>query len=316
MNKNRWIYIMNKIFVTLGLLLLAGISATANAEFPLEIQKVTDNVYAIVGELNQRSPDNYANNATFGFVVTDEGVLLIDSGGSYKGAEQIDEAIHSITGKPIKIVINSGGQDHRWLGNGYFKARGARIIASSAAASDQRSRTNYHFNRLDQLLGKALDGTEAVYPDETFKQEMALTLGGIDFTLLYAGPAHTVGDIFVWMPQQHIMFSGDIVFTERMLGTGPAQDSASWLNVFETMMRYHPHWIVPGHGHAAPPGQARADTYNYLKFLRQNAARVIDEGGDAIDATKIDQSRFRYLKQFDKISRRNAQAVFDQMEFE
>lgn len=307
---------MKKILTSLLVWLLSGITTGALAETPLEIQKLTDNVYAIVGELGQRTPENYANNATFGLVVTDEGALLIDSGGCYKGAEQIDRAIKSVTDKPVKIVINSGGQDHRWLGNGYFKARGARIITSNATAADQRERTNYHFNRLDQLLGKALDGTEPVYADETFENQMALSFGGITFKLVHAGPAHTVGDLFVWMPRQRILFSGDIVFTERMLGTGPAQDSASWLSVFETMMQYDPLWIIPGHGHAAPPGQARADTYDYLKFLRQKVAGVIESGGDAIDATRIDQSRFRYLKVFDKISRRNAQAVFNQMEFE
>jgi len=308
--------LMRNLLTSLGLWLLGGIATMALAETPLEIQRVADNVYAIVGELDQRTPDNYANNATFGLVVTEEGVLLIDSGGCYKGAEQIDQAIRSITDKPVKIVINSGGQDHRWLGNGYFKARGARIITSNVAMADQQERTNYHFNRLDQLLGKVLDGTEAVYADETFESEMSLTLGGVEFKLVHAGAAHTVGDLFVWMPRQRVLFAGDIVFTERMLGTGPAQDSASWLSVFETMMQYDPLWIIPGHGHAAPPGRARADTYDYLKFLRQKVARVIDEGGDAIDATRIDQSRFRYLRVFDKISRRNVQAVFNQMEFE
>jgi len=307
---------MKNSLTILGLLLLAGISAIAHAEVPLKIQKVADNVYAIIGELDQRSPDNYANNATFGFVVTDEGVLLIDSGGSYRGAEQIDRAIRSITDKPVKTVINSGGQDHRWLGNGYFKAKGARIIASSAAVADHRARTNDHFNRLDQLLGKTLDGTEAHYADQTFDQKMSLTFGGIEFKLVHAGPAHTVGDSFIWMPQQRVMFSGDIVYTERMLGLGPAQDSASWLRVFEAMMEYRPAWIVPGHGHAAPPVRARADTYDYLTFLRQQVAGVIEEGGDTIDATNIDQSRFSYLKVSDQISRRNAQDVFNQMEFE
>ncbi|HEB95508.1 MAG TPA: MBL fold metallo-hydrolase [Sedimenticola thiotaurini] len=307
---------MRNLLFTFTLWCLGGATGIALAETPLEIQRVTEGVYAIVGELDQRSAENYANNATFGLVVTDDGALLIDSGGCYRGAEQIDRAIRSITDQPVKIVINSGGQDHRWLGNGYFKARGARIITSDAALADQRARTNDHFNRLEQLLGPALDGTEPVYADETFENGMSLTFGGVEFRLIHAGPAHTVGDLFVWLPRQRVMFAGDIVFTERMLGTGPAGDSASWLQVFDTMMDYDPLWIVPGHGHVASPGQARADTRDYLEFLRQKVAEVIDAGGDAIDATEIDQSRFRYLKLSGRIARRNAQAIFTQMEFE
>ena len=88
---------------------------------------MTENVYAIVGELSNRSPKNLGNNATFGVVITDKGVVLIDSGATFKGAERIHQVIKSITDKPITMVINSGGQDHRWLGNGYFKKLGAKI---------------------------------------------------------------------------------------------------------------------------------------------------------------------------------------------
>jgi len=302
------------------LLFLSFITTTIHAEAlsekPLEVQKVTDNVYAIVGDLDQRSPKNHANNATFGLVVTDEGAMLIDSGGSLHGAEQLNRAIRSVTDKPVKIVINTGGQDHRWLGNSYFKAKGAHIIASKPAAADHRARTNYHFNRLDQLLGKDLDGTKEQHADETFEGKLNLKFGGFDFELVHAGPAHTVGDIFVWMPQQGVMFSGDIVFTERALGPGPAQNGASWLHVFEQMMSYNPKHIIPGHGHAATPEKATADTYNYIKFLRQEVARVLENDGDVQDAIKINQSRFSYLKVFDRIARRNAQSIFNQMEFE
>ncbi|HHH38199.1 MAG TPA: MBL fold metallo-hydrolase [Sedimenticola sp.] len=308
---------MNRIHNLLLLIaLIASTSAVATAETPLEIQNVANGVYALVGELDQRSAENYANNATFGVVVTDAGVVLIDPGGSYRGAEQIERAIRTLTDKPIKIVIDTGGQDHRWLGNGYFKARGARIIASRAAVADQQARADEQLDRLERLLGDALAGTVPSYADQTFDDRLSLTFGGVEFQLVHAGPAHTRGDSFVWLPGQRILFSGDIVFTERMLGTGPAQNSRSWLKVFETMLAHRPAWIVPGHGHAVRPERARADTYDYLRFLRQAVARVIEAGGDAVDATRIDQSRFSYLKLSDRIARRNAQALFDEMEFE
>ena len=308
---------MTKLLIhALFSLLPIATTFSVQAEIPLEVQKVTDNVYAIVGELAQRSPDNYANNATFGLVVTDEGALLVDPGGSYQGAAQLAAAIRTVTDKPVKVVINSGGQDHRWLGNGYFKERGARIIASAAAAEDHRARTREHFNRLDQLLGKALEGTEEVYPDETFEQKMTLEFGGQRFELVHAGSAHTLGDIFIWMPDTGVMFTGDIVYTERALGIGPAQNTASWLRVFEQMAAYEPKYIIPGHGHLSTLSQARANTYDYLSFLREKVGQVLEEGGDIQDATAIDQSRFSYLEVFDQIAGRNAQAVFVQMEFE
>lgn len=84
----------------------------------LEIKPVTDGVWAIVGEKEQRSPENLANNATFGLVVTSDGAVLIDPGGSWRGAEALHDAIRSVTNQRVTHVINTGGQDHRWLGNG------------------------------------------------------------------------------------------------------------------------------------------------------------------------------------------------------
>ncbi len=84
----------------------------------LEVQPVTDGVWAIVGEKVQRGPENLGNNATFGPVVTEAGAALIDPGGSWQGAEVLSDVIRSATDLPVSHVINTGGQDHRWLGNG------------------------------------------------------------------------------------------------------------------------------------------------------------------------------------------------------
>jgi len=293
-----------------------AIGATAQAA-ELKVQHVADNVYAIVGPYEQRNATNYANNATFGFVVTNDGVLLVDPGGSYKGAAQVDAAIKTITDKPVKIVINSGGQDHRWLGNGYFKERGARIIASEAAVEDHKARTNDHFFMLTNLMGKdALAGTDAVYATETFANELDLDFGGYRFEIRHVGSAHTLGDAFVWMPGTGVMFTGDIVYVGRMLGIGPAGDTMSWLETFEAMASYDPKHIVPGHGPATNLKRATQETYDYLVYLRTMIGRIIENGGLIAEGVNVDQSMFKDLAVFDQISKRNAQAVFMQMEFE
>ena len=283
----------------------------------LKVQNVVDNVYAIVGPHEQRNASNFANNATFGVVVTDDGVLLVDPGGSYKGAEQVHAAIKTITDKPVKIVINSGGQDHRWLGNGYFKALGARIIASSEAVEDHKARTNDHFFMLTNLMGKdALAGTEAVYADETFDEALDLSFGGETFRIRHAGPAHTPGDSFIWMPEKGVMFTGDIVYVERMLGIGPAKATDSWVEVFGAMAEHNPKYIVPGHGPVTDLKRATAETYDYLVYLRTMIGRIIENGGVVDEAIALDQSMFEHLAVSEQIAKRNAQNVFMQMEFE
>ena len=283
----------------------------------LKVMNVVDNVYAIVGPHEQRNPTNYANNATFGVVITDEGVLLVDPGGSYKGAEQVHAAIKTITDKPVKVVINSGGQDHRWLGNSYFKALGARIIASSEAVEDHKARTDDHFFALTNMMGKdALAGTEAVYADETFDEALDLNFGGETFEIRHVGPAHTPGDSFIWMPQKGVMFSGDIVYVERMLGIGPAKATDSWVEVFDIMAEHNPKYIVPGHGPVTDLKRATAETYDYLVYLRSMIGRIIENGGVVEEAIALDQSMFEHLAVSEQIAKRNAQNVFMQMEFE
>jgi glyoxylase-like metal-dependent hydrolase (beta-lactamase superfamily II) len=298
-------------------LLLAGVCAAAQSTELLRLQKVQDHIYAIVGPFGNRTPENLGNNATFGFVVTEQGVVLIDSGGSYQGAAAIDKLIKQVTDKPVKVVINTGGQDHRWLGNGYFKARGAHIIASTAAVKDQHERLQDQLFMLGNLIGvKALEGTEPVYADETFAEQMDLSLDGVRFELKHVGPAHTPGDSIVWLPKQRVVFAGDIVFVGRLLGVLEYSDSRHWITAFETMAALKPNIVIPGHGPATDLARARKDTYDYLVFLRKSVSTFMEAGRDISRIGTLDQSRFKYLQNYDMLKGRNAQQVYQAMEWE
>ena len=298
-------------------LLLLTVALNANAVTPLEVQQLSPNIYALVGEMDQRSDANLANNATFGVIVTEAGVVLVDPGGSYRGAQQIDETIKTLTDKPVRLVINSGGQDHRWLGNNYFKQQGARLIASAAAISDHKARSRDQMFALQNLLTQEnLQGTEPLFAEERFEEKKSLHFGGVQLELIHVGPAHTPGDTLVWLPQQRIVFAGDVVYVERMLGVGTMSNSAHWIEAFETLAALQPEWVVPGHGHAVSLERARAETYDYLIFLRESVAKMIDEDIGMDKVGEIDQSRFSHLKVYEQIKGRNAQQVYTEMEWE
>jgi glyoxylase-like metal-dependent hydrolase (beta-lactamase superfamily II) len=308
--KNRFL----KWFLVCTLLILGS---AAGGEETLRLQAVNDQVYAIVGPLGNRTPENHGNNATFGFVVTGDGVVLIDAGGSYRGAAAIEAVIRQVTKQPVKVVINTGGQDHRWLGNGYFKARGARIIANRRAVVDQRARLKDQLFMLGNLIGaEGLEGTEPAYADEVFDNDHAFELGGIRFELYHADQAHTPGDSVVWLPKDRVVFSGDIVYVERMLGVMPHSNSRSWIGAFESMAGLQPAVVVPGHGNPTDLVRAKADTLGYLVFLREAVGAYMEEGGDITQIGTLDQSRFDYLNNYETLKGRNAQQVFQEMEWE
>lgn len=294
---------------------LAMVLASGSA-WALETVKVADGVYAFVGEKQQRSAQNLANNATFGLVVTADGAVLVDPGGSYKGAAALHDAVRAVTDKPVRFVIDTGGQDHRWLGNGYWKAQGAKIIAANAAVADQKERASLELTMLSQLIGPALDGTTPAYADITFDERYTLDLGGTRIEIVHPGPAHTPGDAFVWLPEKKVVFAGDIVFTERMLGILDFSKSKGWVEAFEAIQALKPEQVVPGHGAPTTLARAKADTYDYLVALRTRIRKHMEAGGDILSAPKVDQSDFARLEQFDALAGRNAQAVFAEMEFE
>jgi glyoxylase-like metal-dependent hydrolase (beta-lactamase superfamily II) len=304
---------MKRLFLFVAFVPFLAQAVTAQ---DLEIQPVADNIYALVGSVNQRSPENFANNATFGVIVTPEGVVLVDPGGSWNGAKMIEASVHRITDLPVKYVINTGGQDHRWLGDGYWQSKGAVVISSAAAQTDRYARLDQEFAMLEKLLGDALIGTKPVKADITFDSSYTLQFGGETIEIIHPETGgHTPGDSFVWLADKSVMFTGDIVFSERMLGFGEDR-FLNWIAGFEAMAAYAPKHVVPGHGHATTLAIATSDTYDYLINLRDKMRIYIAGGGDIFGAVNVDQSQFSQLVHFNDFAKKNAQKAFQVLEWE
>lgn len=303
---------MQRILLTLAALVLP---------FPvladiLNVQPVAPGIWAIEGPAEQRDAQNLGNNATFGLIETTDGAVLVDPGGTWAGAAILHEVVRGLTDQPVTHVINTGGQDHRWLGNSYWQAEGATVIASADAVADQQARASMQLTMLSQLVGEGLSGTEPAGANVAFETDHVLDLGGRRIEIRHVGAAHTPGDSFVWLPDAQVVFTGDIIYVGRILGVMEFSDSATWLEAFGAIEMLEPVHLVPGHGPATTLAQAQADTRDYLQNLRDRMREHIDVGGDIIGSVDVDQSAFAYLDQFDALAGRNAQAVFQQMEWE
>ena len=126
---------MTKFFLTIFLVATFGSASYAQT---LKSQKINESSYALIGEIGGRTYENQGLNANYGVVVTKDGVILIDSGASKQGAELISKEVQKITAQKIRWVINTGSQDHRWLGNDYFISQGAEVIALSKTVATQK----------------------------------------------------------------------------------------------------------------------------------------------------------------------------------
>lgn len=298
-----------------SLSLLAALPARA---VDVRFEKVVEGVYAFIGETGPRTESNEGLNANLGLVLTAEGAVLIDSGATFQGARQVHEAIRRVTPLPVRWVINTGGQDHRWLGNGYFLAQGAEVLAHAAGQADMANRGGEQLAALKQVMGAKADGTVPTFPSRWLQgPDASLALGGVRFEFKHRGGAHTPGEMLVWLPQQRVLFSGDVVYVDRMLGVLPVSNTRAWLDTFDEIERLAPERIVPGHGRVSDLARARADTRDYLAALRAHMKRAVDEGLDIGTAIKgFDTQPYQRLANSAELLPGNASRVYLEMERE
>lgn len=303
-------------FVVLMLAVLAGFALNARADFQPRAERVVDNVYAIVGPLGQRSADNDGLNANFGFVVTPKGVILIDSGASLLGAKKIEAAIARVTKQPVHWVINTGSQDHRWLGNDYFAGRGAEVMAMSRTVATQAEFAAQHMAAMKRFLGARMQGTKPLpAPNTLAGNSVTLELGGETLVLTYTD-AHFPGDAWVWLPKHDVMFSGDLVFVDRLMGVLPGSSVRNGQRAFHALAALKPAHIVPGHGRVCDLAQAQRETGDYYDFLADKvgaAAREMEPMEETLDRY-ADLPAFRHLENYGSLHRANMNRAFTEFE--
>jgi glyoxylase-like metal-dependent hydrolase (beta-lactamase superfamily II) len=276
----------------LGALTALSVLAVPAQAQDVRFERVAEGVYAHLGDLGGRTAANQGLNANIGLVLTPGGAVLIDSGATVRSARRIHEAVQKVTTQPVKWVINTGGQDHRWLGNGYFKAQGAQVIAHALGATDMRNRSNDHLEALRASLGDGVEGTVPTLPDRWIKSaDEHLDVGGVTFEFKHRGGAHTPGDMLVWLPKERVLFSGDVVYVDRLLGVIPVSRTLTWLATFAEIEHLTPAHIVPGHGRVTDLATARADTRDYLMALRSHMKKAVDDGIDISAAVKAFDAR-------------------------
>ena len=139
---------------------------------------------------------------------------------------------------------------------------GAHVFVDEAAVADQQARLQDELIRLGRLVGHdGPEGTDPVYADETLADHKFLDVGGVRIERHYAGHAFPPGDGLVWLAEQKIVFSGDIVYVDRMLGIGPQSAHRSWITAFEAQAAKGPEIVAPGHGKPTGPS-CRASLFN------------------------------------------------------
>lgn len=281
-----------------------------------EPQQVSDNVWSAIGATAPPTYENSGHNNNLTFIVTGEGVVVINAGDNYLLAKSLHKAIKSITDQPIKYVVLENGQGHAALGSNYWKEQGVPIIGHVETQEELEAHGRASLERMKKGRKDKAVGTELAFPDEIFGDKKVIELGGERIELLHLGPSHSPGDIVVWLPNQSLVISGDMAFHKRLLPVMEHTDTAAWLETWELFAALDAQTVIPGHGGPTTMHEVTKYTRDYLLYMREQISRLLGDDGTLHEATKIDQSAYEHLSVFDELALRNASTMFRQMEFE
>ena len=279
--------------------------------------EVIPNVFSAIGATAPPTYENSGHNNNLSFVITTDGVVVINSGASVRLASALHDEIKTITDQPVKLVINENGQGHAILGNLYWSQLGVDILAHEDAIHEIEENSHTILERMKSYNRDKAVGTEVVIPNKSFSEKIIFNLGGLEFHVLHLGPAHGPGDTQVWLPQLSLMIAGDMAFHERMLPIFENTCTKCWLETWDKKFApLNATYVIPGHGHPTNMAQVTRFTRNYLLDLRSKILEVLENDGDLAEAFYVDQERWRSLDTFEELAKRNAGRVFEEMEFE
>ena len=277
--------------------------------------EVIPGVWSAIGETGPGSYENSGHNNNLSFIITDDGVVVMNSGDNYLLAQSLHEEIKKLTKQPVKYVVLENSQGHAMLGSNYWHQQGAKIIAHKDAAKIMEEDGDGILRSMRNRARDKAFKTELVMPDIVIDDKYELNLGSWKLEVLYLGPSHSPGDLSLWIPAKKLMISGDLAFHQRMPPLFEDTDTAAWLETWGKFEAMDAQYVIPGHGVATNMEEVTKVTRGYLEFLRTKVAEVLKNGGSLQDAYLIDQRPFAYLDTYYELHKRNAGMVFRELEF-
>jgi len=298
-------------FVTL--VIYAQFGHTSEFKILPKPEKITKHVYAWIGPYPGPSIENKGYRMNLVFVVGDKYVAVLDSGYYPEMAREMLGRIKEITPLPVKYVLNSNSQPHRYLGNDVFRKQGAQIITSAKEAKRMQVNGNNYAMMLENIMKfNQSDIKLPEPPDVLLTSGTSIDLGGnVVLEVHIHKAAHTPAPLIVNIPVDNIVYAGDILYSGRLLSIVEGSNIKEWKETFNYLKRFKSATFIPGHGRPAKLTEFDKSTYQYLDLLDMHMSKMIEEGVDLQDAiTRLDQSAYSHLEIYEILSGRNASRAY------
>jgi quinoprotein relay system zinc metallohydrolase 2 len=298
----------------LGAIVGSYSSAVDCAEF--EIVKVAPGVFVHEGRIEPMSRGNFGDIANIGFIVGDDCVAVIDTGGSPEVGAELRDVIKAHTGKSVCYVINTHAHPDHVLGNIAFVAQHPTFIAHKNYAEALGARMQTYLERFSRMYDRKLSPDIIIPPDRTIADTAIVDLGHRVLKLIALPPGHTNNDLIVFDVQTATLWTGDLLFVHHI----PVLDGSitGWLADIKQLQNIDSKRAVPGHGPASVPWpQALKAERAYLNAVADGIRAVINRGGTIEEAINtVEYGARRHWRLFDEYHRRNITAAFAELEWE
>lgn len=241
--------------------------------------RVAEGVYVIHGPLGVPSVENqgFINNP--GFIIGDEGVIVIDPGSSVQTGEMVLRQIRKLSDLPVVAVFNTHIHGDHWLANQAFREAFPDVVIyghEEMRRLVEKGEGMAFLASLMRMTEGAVAGTVQVPPNNAAAQGDQLTLGGVTLRIHYEAEAHSHSDIMIELPRQKVVFLGDNVMSQR-LGQMDSATFAGNIAAIERALGIGAQVFVPGHGKTG--GREVPETYlDYLTTLKREVAKYYEEG--------------------------------------